>query len=51
MILTAIQSDLQPVLERFGLIDMLGRENVFEHTRCAIASIDAPDGRSAHPHK
>ena len=50
IILTAIQPDLQPVLERFGLLDKLGRENVFEHTRCAIASIDAPDGRSAHPH-
>jgi SulP family sulfate permease len=49
MILTAIQPDVQPVLERFGLIDKLGRENVFDHTRCAIASIDTPDGRSTHP--
>ena len=50
IILTAIQPDLYPVLERFGLIEKLGAENVFEHTRCAIASIDAPDGRAAHPH-
>ncbi len=50
IILTAIQPDLYPVLERFGLIDKLGPENVFEHTRCAIASIDAPEGRTAHPH-
>ena len=50
IILTAIQPDLYPVLERFGLIRKLGPENVFEHTRCAIASIDAPEGRTAHPH-
>jgi SulP family sulfate permease len=49
MILTAIQPELYSVLERFGVIDKLGRENVFEHTRCAIASIDAPDGRISHP--
>jgi SulP family sulfate permease len=49
MILTAVQPDLYPVLERFGIIDRLGPENVFERTRCAIASIDAPDGRIAHP--
>ncbi len=50
IVLTAIQPELLLVLERFGVIDKLGRENVFEHTRCAIASIDAPDGRAAHPH-
>jgi hypothetical protein len=36
-------------LERFGIIAKLGPENVFEHTRCAIDSIDAPDGRIVHP--
>jgi SulP family sulfate permease len=50
IILTAIQPELLPVLDRFGLLDKLGRENVFEHTRCAIASIDAPEGRTVHPH-
>ena len=49
IILTAIQADLYPILERFGLIAKLGTENVFDHTRCAIESIDAPDGRAAHP--
>ena len=49
IILTAIQPQLLPALERFGIIAKLGPENVFEHTRCAIASIDAPDGRLPHP--
>ena len=49
IILTAIQPDLYPVLDRFGIIARLGPENVFEHTRDAIASIDAPEGRTAHP--
>ncbi len=49
IIMTAIQPDCLPVLERFGIIDKLGRENLFEHTKCAIASIDLPDGRAAHP--
>nr|WP_297806189.1 solute carrier family 23 protein [Tepidiforma sp.] len=42
IILTAIQPEVRPVLERFGIIDLLGPENVFEHTKCAIASIDHP---------
>ena len=50
IILTAIQADLYPVLDRFGIIRLLGPENVFEHTRDAIASIDAPEGRTIHPH-
>jgi SulP family sulfate permease len=49
IVLTAIQPEVYPVLERFGLLDLLGRENVFEHTRCAIASIDAPAGHEPHP--
>lgn len=49
IILTAIQADLFPVLHRFGIIARLGPENVFEHTRDAIASIDAPEGREVHP--
>jgi SulP family sulfate permease len=49
IILTAIQPDLHPVLQRFGILEKLGPENIFEHTRCAIATIDAPDGRTAHP--
>lgn len=39
-ILTALQPDVRPALERFGLLDLLGPGNVFEHTKCAIASID-----------
>jgi SulP family sulfate permease len=49
IILTAVQPDLYPVLERFGIVEKLGQENLFDHTRCAIASIDAPEGRTAHP--
>lgn len=49
IILTAIQPEVLPVLERFGIVDRLGRENVFEHTKCAIASIDAPEGHAIHP--
>lgn len=49
MILTAVQPDVLPVLERFGIIDLLGRENLFEHTKDAIASIDAPGGHATHP--
>ena len=49
IILTAIQPQLRPVLLKFGIIEKLGPENVFEHTRCAIESIDKPDGRAPHP--
>jgi SulP family sulfate permease len=49
IILTAIQPDVFPVLEKFGLLKKLGPENVFEHTKCAIASIDAPHGHEPHP--
>lgn len=49
MILTAIQPDVAPVLRRFGIIDRLGRENVFAHTADAIASVDRPGGRQPHP--
>jgi len=46
IILTAIQPEIRPALERFGILDLLGPGNVFEHTKCAIASIDQPGG---HP--
>ena len=46
IILTSIQPEIRPALERFGILKMLGPENVFEHTKCAIASIDDPGG---HP--
>lgn len=49
IILTAIQPDLRPSLERFGILEKLGGENIFEHTRCAIESVDSPHGRDAHP--
>ena len=48
IILTAIQPELCPVLARFGILRLLGPDNVFEHTRDAIASIDAPGGREPH---
>jgi SulP family sulfate permease len=43
IILTAMRPDTHVVVERFGLLDRLGRENVFEHTRCAIESIELSD--------
>lgn len=49
IILTALQPEVRSALERFGLLARLGPENVFEHTRDAIASIDAPGGRAPHP--
>jgi len=42
IILTAIQPDIQPVLARFGIFQKLGPGNVFEHTRCAVASVEPP---------
>lgn len=42
IVLTAIQPEVRAAMERFGLLDLLGRENVFEHTKCAIAAIDHP---------
>jgi SulP family sulfate permease len=50
IILTAIQPEVRIVLDRFGILEKLGPENVFEHTRDAIASIDAPGGHTPHPH-
>lgn len=48
IILTAIQPEVRPVLERFGILALLGPESVFEHTKCAIASIDS--GGEPHDH-
>lgn len=42
IILTSIQPEIRPSLERFGILELLGQGNVFEHTKCAIASIDHP---------
>jgi SulP family sulfate permease len=42
IILSAIQPDLMPLLERFGIIEAIGPGNVFPETRLAIASIAAP---------
>lgn len=48
-ILTAVQPEVLPSLERFGIIEKLGPGNIFEHTRDAIASIDAaPADRAAN---
>lgn len=46
-ILTAIQPELRPSLARFGILELLGPGNVFEHTRCAIAAIDQPGEQEA----
>jgi sulfate permease, SulP family len=49
IILSAIQPEVLSVLDRFGIIQRLGPENVFDHTKDAIASIDAPHGHEPHP--
>lgn len=60
IILTATRPAVLRSLERFGVLELLGRENLFEHTRCAIESIEHPgvvrekldrpeNGGSAHP--
>jgi SulP family sulfate permease len=43
IILSAIQPGLMPVLERFGILDLIGRQNVFPETRLGIADIEAPE--------
>jgi hypothetical protein len=35
------------VLERFGIYDKVGRENVFAETRQAIAAVDAVNAMDA----
>jgi SulP family sulfate permease len=49
IILTAVQPEIRESLDRFGILEKLGPENVFEHTRCAIESIDRPGGYLPHP--
>jgi SulP family sulfate permease len=41
ILLSAIQPDLGVVLDRFGILDKVGRENVFPSTLLAIAAIDS----------
>ncbi len=48
IILTAVRPGVLQSLERFGVLDILGRENVFEHTRCAIDSIEHDAGPPPH---
>ena len=40
--LSAVQPQLMPVLRRFGILDLLGRENLFAATRDAINSVAPP---------
>jgi hypothetical protein len=40
--LSAVTPEVYPVLERFGILDAVGRENVFERTADAIASCPPP---------
>lgn len=48
IILTATRPSVLRSMERFGVLDILGRENVFEHTRCAIDSIEHDAGPPPH---
>jgi SulP family sulfate permease len=43
IMLSAIQPEVLPVLRRFGIIELIGDENVFPETRLAIAAIEAPE--------
>lgn len=49
ILLTALQPDMLAVLERFGILDKVGRDNVFVETRHAIAAIDRPAEPHAYP--
>jgi len=40
--LSAVQPQFLPVLQRFGILDLLGPENVFATTRDAIESVEDP---------
>lgn len=44
--LTALDPSLARVLERFGIIDLVGAANVFSSTRDAIVSVPPPPGAS-----
>ncbi len=41
-ILTALDPSMSLILQRFGIIDLVGHENVFAATRDAIASVPPP---------
>jgi anti-anti-sigma regulatory factor len=49
IILTAVQPVIREALTRFGVLKLLGDENLFEHTKDAIASIDRAGGHAPHP--
>ena len=51
IIVTALQPETRAKLEKFGILAKLGPENVFESTASAVASIDAHQGRTLHPHQ
>ena len=47
-LISAVQPEIRDVLDRFGILDLVGRAQVFEATRDAIASVPRPaDAR--HP--
>ncbi|MGB4863098.1 MAG: SulP family inorganic anion transporter [Tepidiformaceae bacterium] len=46
MILTAIRPEVRETCRKFGLLETLGMENVFEDTRAAIESIPPPHPES-----
>jgi len=38
----ASRPEARTVLERFGILDTPGRENLLEHSKCGTASIEDP---------
>ncbi|MGE3076874.1 MAG: SulP family inorganic anion transporter [Dehalococcoidia bacterium] len=46
IIVTAIRPEVRDAMERFGILEKLGPENVFEHTRTAIESLAPPPPRT-----
>lgn len=49
LMLSAVQPDVLASLKRFGIVDLLGPENIFERTRDAIAAVPPPEKRD-HAH-
>lgn len=41
--LSTVQPSVLAALERFGVLELLGKENVFEHILDAIASVPQPE--------
>lgn len=48
-LLSFVQPEVRTAIERFGIVDLVGRENVFESTGEAIAAVAAPPAVRAAP--